>query len=327
MMSVPRRSQKRLSDEKLPENKPVIVRMCQILLVKCEEPRLVISPPLSSLYAPAGKPFGLMCKGEAQDAEDGAFTNMEWINPRGEIIQEGTPGVKEYGLDSLKLSFVEPKADDSGTYKCTALYGNTKTLEVNTNITFYDDIKFENCEPIQNLIVGKKGFISCRPVGNPQPNINWEKNKQRVRSERVAVTPAGIEISSVTKEDEGLYTVEAFVPTTGTNKYKNITVNVLTPPRIIELPEEFVAIQGEEYTITCGADAQVNYRDTVHEFLILPSTRDLACGRGAEVEALVSWPDLQVETECRREYKCKVINPGRRGQAIFRLEGGTITFL
>ncbi|CAL1289653.1 unnamed protein product [Larinioides sclopetarius] len=293
----------------------LILTVCQILLVKCEEPRLVISPPQSSLYAPAGKPYGLMCKGEAQDAEDGAFTNIEWINPRGEVIQEGTPGVKEYGADSLKLSFVEPRADDSGTYKCTALYGNTKTLEVSTNITFYDDIKFENCDPIQNLIVGKKGFISCRPVGNPQPSINWEKNKQRVRSERVAVTPAGIEVSSVTKEDEGLYTVEAFVPATGTNKYKNITVNVLTPPRIIELPEEFVAIQGEEYTITCGADGS----DPLTYSWFDPQLRDLSAVEGFRVDA-GQLTFYRVERNAGGEYKCKVSNPAGEDEAVFRLE-------
>ncbi|GFR04942.1 fasciclin-2 [Trichonephila clavata] len=289
--------------------------VCQILLVRCEEPKLVISPPLTSLYAPAGKPFGLMCKGEAQDAEDGAFTDMRWINPRGENIQEGTPGVKEYGLDSLKLSFVNPKVDDSGTYKCTALYSNTKTLEVTTNLTFYDDIKFEECEAVQNLVVGKEGKVSCRPVGNPQPSINWEKNKQRIRSERVAVTPSGIVISSVTPEDEGLYTVEAFVPATGTNRYKNITVNVLTPPRIIELPEEFIAIQGEQYTITCRADGSNPLTYSWFD----PQLRDLSSIEGFRVDGgLLTM--TRVDRNAGGEYKCKVSNPAGDDEASLNLE-------
>ncbi|KAF8774755.1 Fasciclin-2 like protein [Argiope bruennichi] len=275
----------------------LILTACQIFLAKCEEPRLVISPPQSNLYAPAGKPFGLMCKGEAQDAEDGAFTNMEWINPRGEIIPEGTPGVKEYGLDSLKLSFVNPKADDSGSYKCTALYGNTKTLEVNTNLTFYDDIKFENCEAIQNLIVGKKGFISCRPVGNPQPSINWEKNKQRDS------TPSK-------------HSCRQLVPI---NKRKHIPKNpspiVLTPPRIIELPEEFVAIQGEEYTITCGADGSEPLTYSWFD----PQLRDLSAVEGFKVQAGLL-TIYRVERNAGGEYKCKVSNPAGEDEAIFRLE-------
>lgn len=48
-----------------------------------------------------------------------------------------TPGVKEYGLNMLKLSFVNPEVEDSGSYKCTALYSNTNTLEEVVQLNFY----------------------------------------------------------------------------------------------------------------------------------------------------------------------------------------------
>ncbi|CAL1301489.1 unnamed protein product [Larinioides sclopetarius] len=282
------------------------------LLARCEDPRLVIFPSKGALHTPAGKPFGLLCEAEAQK---GAFTNMEWINSRGEIIPKGTPGVKEYGLNSLKLSFLNPKAEDSGIYKCTALYGSTKTLEVNINVTFYDDIQFENCESVQNLVVGREGFIRCRAFGNPQPDIHWEKNRQQLRSERVAVTPAGLEISPVTEEDGGLYTVEAFVRTTGASKHKSITVNVLSNPRIIELPEEFVVVEGEKYTIICRADGAEPLTYSWFD----PQMQDLSGVEGFEVESGFL-TIIRAERAAGGEYKCKVSNPVGEDEAVFRLE-------
>ncbi|XP_071039826.1 fasciclin-2 isoform X7 [Parasteatoda tepidariorum] len=282
----------------------------QILLVACMEPKLEISPSQSSLTTPAGRPYGMMCRGKAEDADEGTFTEMKWINPRGEIIPFGTPGVKEFGNSGLKLSFVDPKIEDSGVYKCTALYSNTQTMEVQVDISFFDDIQFEDCAELQNLVEGKEGRINCKPHGNPQPSINWEKNKQKVKTDRVSITPAGIVIPKVSAEDAGIYTVEAFVFDTGRNKYKNITVNVLTPPRIIEIPEEFVAIQGEEYTITCRADGSNPLTYTWLD----PQLRDLSTVEGFRVnEGMLTI--LRVDRHAGGEYKCKVKNPADEDEA------------
>lgn len=41
-------------------------------------------------------------------------------------------------IDSmLKLSFPTPSVEDSGNYKCTALFSNTLTLEAEVRVDFY----------------------------------------------------------------------------------------------------------------------------------------------------------------------------------------------
>lgn len=55
----------------------------------------------------------------------------------------------------LKLSFPTPSVEDSGNYKCTALFSNTLTLEAEVRVDFYgkypDDTfnipKKKNCAP------------------------------------------------------------------------------------------------------------------------------------------------------------------------------------
>ncbi|XP_035222408.1 fasciclin-2-like isoform X3 [Stegodyphus dumicola] len=284
----------------------------QIILVISDEPKLVIFPNQNSVIIPAGQSYGLICKGESGDP-DGTFTEMKWINPRDEEIHEGRPGVHFFEKE-LKLSFVTPSVEDSGIYKCTALYSNTLTLEAEITINFYEGIRFEDCPEVQNLVVGKEGRIKCKPIANPKPTINWEKNKQRVSSERFSISPSGISISSVSQEDAGVYTVEAFVPATGNNKYRNITVNVLTPPKIIELPENDVAIQGEQYTTTCRADGStpINY------FWYDPESRDLSAVEGYRVEEgrlTIS----KVERNAGGKYKCRVENPAGEDEDFMTL--------
>ncbi|XP_054716456.1 fasciclin-2-like isoform X2 [Uloborus diversus] len=284
-------------------------------LVHCQEiePRLIISPPQSYLSTPAGKPFGLVCSGEPDN--EGSFNEMKWYKPNGEIIPEGTPGVKMFGESSLKLSFVNPTVDESGTYRCTGLYSSSKSLEVEVEINFYEDIKFEDCAEVQDLVVGKEGRINCRPIGNPQPAINWEKNKKRVQSERIMVTPSGIVISSVASEDAGLYTVEAFVLATGINKYRNITVNVLTPPKIIELPEDVIAIQGQDKDIFCRADGS---EPLIYSWFD-PNMRNLSTVEGFKVdgEKLTLY---KVDRNAGGEYKCQVNNRAGEDSEIVRVE-------
>lgn len=94
--------------------------------------------------------------------------------------------------------------------------------------TISEPIKFDECPVIQNLVVGQEGRVKCQAVANPRPTISWEKDGNAVNSDRIVVNDFGLEIPAVTKEDEGTYSLEAFVKETGSNEVQKIEVNVLS---------------------------------------------------------------------------------------------------
>lgn len=93
---------------------------------------------------------------------------------------------------------------------------------------FSEPIKFEECPEIQNLVVGQEGRIKCQAVANPRPTISWEKDGSPINSDRITINEFGLTIPSVSKEDEGTYSLEAFVKETGSNLLQKIDVNVLS---------------------------------------------------------------------------------------------------
>ena len=95
-------------------------------------------------------------------------------------------------------------------------------------ILFTEPIKFEECPEIQNLVVGQEGRIKCRAVANPRPTISWEKDGSSINSDRITINEFGLTIPSVSKEDGGTYSLEAFVKETGSNLVQKIDVNVLS---------------------------------------------------------------------------------------------------
>lgn len=225
-------------------------------LVWSEEPQLKIYPEQPSAYTPSLTSYVLTCKGKA-DLEDG-FDDMTWRGPNNEEIPHETSpqsgGVRKMGKNFLKLTFVTPSVSDSGQYTCSAVYDGARRLESSIVVNFYDDIKFEECDKQQNLVLGKPGEIRCRAVGNPSPEVSWTKNDQPVASDsRYVISPDKVSISEVVEDDKGTYNVEAFVPVTGQNKYVYIEVAVQIPPKIVDIPKEMRVIENERYEIQCKA--------------------------------------------------------------------------
>lgn len=224
-------------------------------LVSSEKPLLKIYPEQTSVNSPSLTSYVLTCK--AVTDEDDAFTGMEWRNPNNEVIEEETGpqsgGVRKMGK-ILKLTFATPRVQDSGEYTCSAIYMNTDELKSSIIVNFYDDIKFEDCNEQQSLVLGTPGEIRCRAVGDPIPEVSWAKDSQTVTTDsRYVVSSDKLSILGVVEDDQGTYTVEAFVPATGQNKYMNIEVTVQIPPKIVDLPEEMRVIENERYDIQCKA--------------------------------------------------------------------------
>lgn len=294
----------------------LLLTACFIVLAHSADPKLHIYPPNQNpIVTPAKVSFGLMCEGKA---EEGEFTDMKWFNPLGEEIRGNVRKINSM----LKLTFPRPGVEDSGNYKCTALFSNTLTLEAEVQVDFYESIKFEECPEVQNLVVGQAGRITCRAVANPRPQISWEKDGSPIISDRspdspdrITINDFGLAIPSVGQEDGGMYSLEAFVKETGSNEVKKIKVNVLTPPKINDLPEEFVVIQGEEYTITCGAvgSQPLNYTWYDHKDRNLNSMAGFTVIDG-------SLTISKVERDAGGSYMCKVSNPAGTDQAYVKIE-------
>ncbi|CAN7981011.1 unnamed protein product [Ixodes pacificus] len=95
---------------------------------------LVINPVGENKTEPAGKGFVLFCKGNSGDAD---YTDFKWTGPNNQEILGG-PDMQVISTDdSYILSFDKPSPQDSGTYTCSALYGNTIRLTISVHITFY----------------------------------------------------------------------------------------------------------------------------------------------------------------------------------------------
>ena len=57
-----------------------------------------------------------------------------------------------------------------------------------------------------NLVyIGWNVTLECNAVGNPPPEVTWQKSGGTIPANRTELQPSGLHISHVVKEDEGIY--------------------------------------------------------------------------------------------------------------------------
>lgn len=98
------------------------------------------------------------------------------------------------------------KESDAGTYICTAKNDEgSETLEVQLTVTAALSV---HIQPVRQTVdLGKSAMLHCSSTGIPQSIMWWLKDGQPLRTgSRVRqLTNGQIKITSVTKEDRGMY--------------------------------------------------------------------------------------------------------------------------
>ncbi|CAN7984160.1 unnamed protein product, partial [Ixodes hexagonus] len=269
---------------------------------------LVINPVGENKTEPAGKGFVLFCKGNSGDAD---YTDFKWTGPNNQEITGNQPDMQVISSsDSYILSFDKPSPQDSGTYTCSALYGNTIRLNISVHITFYHDITWEECPLSQHVILRQEGKVRCRVRGNPVPMVTWTKDGRPLDSQRYEGKDDGIFIQSVQEQDKGTYLVSAMVAVTGKFQKRNITVDVYTPPTISpKTPDSSELVEGTQGTLKCSAEG---YPPPLY-YWFDQANRNLSTVNGFQVDSKSGILQASAVNAVRREdegtYRCQAINP------------------
>ncbi|XP_035207265.1 fasciclin-2-like isoform X3 [Stegodyphus dumicola] len=283
----------------------LFVAVSGYLLEIIQGAKLIINPAGDKQSQPAGKGFGLTCQGEAETTD--LFSEMKWFGPKGELV-EGTSGPIEVSKagSALLLMFKSPTAEDSGMYNCSAVYDNIDRLNAGLQLVFYRDITWEDCPTKQALVISNNGKIRCRVSANPPATISWFKDGQPVNPEQYKIEVDGVQVTGVTEEDKGDYSVRAMVSQTGRFQNREIKVEVHVPPEIIELDDKLEATEGNEAVMRCQASG---FPRPVYAWFD-PDQKDLSTAEGHVVDADTGTLTINnVKRENRGRYTCLAKNP------------------
>ncbi|XP_054168434.1 fasciclin-2-like isoform X2 [Oppia nitens] len=224
---------------------------------------LAISPSAAAVHQPAHQQFVLTCRGIG--AEPNLFSDLKWFDPR---QQEVTPTYSERinpdisataqtdNSGRLLLHFANPTADNSGQYRCSATFQHSDSFSATLNLTFFHDVTWEDCPPIQTLVLGAKSEnrIRCAAKANPKPTLIWTKDGSTLETrKRFEIDSTGLSIESVESRDGGVYRVRALVAETGRLHDTFITVQILEPPKIEFLDPMTSVIESQDATIRCSS--------------------------------------------------------------------------
>jgi len=225
-----------------------------------QEPTLTLMPSDKLLKALDGSVY-VSC---AANVEDPALiTEMRWSGPNDEEIPNSDGSIITLDNPSspgtLDLYVQKLKEKDVGTYKCTAVYAGNKQLAAEITVESYMDIDFGDTPLHQTPIEGTDSKIMCTVTANPQPMVDWLKDLKPIKlDDRTIIQQDGVLIKQITQDDEGVYRCRAKVPQLGSIEYKDIKVEVYSPPVIIEAPENITGVEKEQAVFKCEASGKPN---------------------------------------------------------------------
>lgn len=210
--------------------------------------RLSISPENSHVRRPVKKAFVLTCKGEGDNPA--LFTDLKWYDSNGREVTSSRVNSATYlrapsrnastgyyignkitvrqDGEKLLLNFRDPDINDGGEYTCRGKFQVSVSLSASVKVSFYQDVKFENCLTSQALVKGRSnGFISCSVSASPPPIISWLRDSSPLADSRYVIENNGIRVRGPVEEsDAGIYEVSARVEETGEVLFQTITVEV-----------------------------------------------------------------------------------------------------
>ncbi|XP_067384455.1 neural cell adhesion molecule L1.2 isoform X2 [Channa argus] len=205
-----------------------------------------IKEPVSQLYAP-GETVRLDCQADGIPSPTISWT----INgiPISEIDKDSRRTLTTSG--SLILSDVN--FGDTAIYQCRAS-NNHGTILTNTNVYVVElppQILTEDGNTY-TFTEGQKAMLECETFGSPKPKVTWESSSTSplLADPRVnLLTNGGLEISNITRDDEGLYTCSV----QNGNLSVSAELEVLNRTVILSPPQALKVQPGNTAIFTCLA--------------------------------------------------------------------------
>ncbi|CAJ0933472.1 unnamed protein product, partial [Mesorhabditis belari] len=171
---------------------------------------------------------------------------IEWTRD-GKTLQN-QPNIK-IDENGKVLRIVGVKESDAGRYSCKA-ENKAGQAEADTFISVISPPQVSMVADEQKVIASHGITIRCEVFGNPQPEVEWQKNGQPF-TQGILQSQTFIHIQDAKPEDAGRYTC------IGTNRAgeqrASTQLHVLTPPSI-ENEERLLQVkEGSDLTIDCAA--------------------------------------------------------------------------
>ncbi|RWS17538.1 Fasciclin-2-like protein [Dinothrombium tinctorium] len=233
-----------------------LLQLCFFTLVSADDHSsraLVIYPRTDKLIAPTNTPFVLTCVGHG--GEPSLFNSFKWRNSRGEEVKSNERIRISTEVGKTMLLFDVPSKSDSGIYECESNFQNSEEYKAKIEITFFQNIEWENCPVVQSLIKGRfDESIHCKVAASPSAQLSWKKGNKDIDQQRYVIENHKLKLRyTASEEDGGEYQVSAFVQDTGKFEFRTINVNIHTSPKITELQDQVEGTEGEQLEVICKA--------------------------------------------------------------------------
>jgi hypothetical protein len=120
----------------------------------------------------------LECSAEEGEDVEGP---LEWFAPDDKPIWDEEKGNTRVYVEpssplTLPLFITKIQKSDEGTYVCTASGADGKLRQVSVKLQLYIPVHFKETSRFQQIVKGKRGKITCRAKGTPEPDLVFEKH-------------------------------------------------------------------------------------------------------------------------------------------------------
>lgn len=213
----------------------------------------------------------------------GDAKDIDWYDPSGEKILPNRQDISVSRSDesTSTLTIYHATVDNAGIYKCVAKDADNRA-ETTVQVKIFQKITFQNAPSPQEFNEGNDAALVCDVVSSPPPTIIWKLKGTRIQATkdvRFKVLENGhLQIRSIKKTDEGMYTCEARVNARGEIDFRMIKVVINVLP----------TIRARQSEVNATADTM--------------STALLACDADGFPEPTVSWAHNNVVLESGDKY-------------------------
>lgn len=225
--------------------------------------------------------------------------------------ERGRVFIENDGTKIKKLFLKDIHENDAGEYKCS-VKANHLVDSKSIVLLVYKDISFDHVPNPQHPRIHTTALIECQASSHPPPVMSWKFNGEAILyGPKYKQVARGLQVSNVTRADNGNYTCSAEVGSEGRYEEKTITVVAHVPPMMVHGPTEESGTEGNEMSLYCKAESDP-----------MPSYEFYKIVKGAPEKLLTSSSSdrIQVDSHLGRitfkplksedsgSYRCKAVN-------------------